>query len=111
MSAPLDLGAELLTHLRGQGFDSAAALLALAIDSAHEEYRRAVCATVEREVWRTYEVQLHLADTLARAKRPRLARNARRAAITHLHLASLVTAVERDDRGLAADALAGMAAA
>jgi hypothetical protein len=111
VTAPVDLGRDLLAHLRGQGRRSAAALLELAIDSAHADYRRAVCGTIARELVREAETQHRLAGVFARARRPRLRRTAAGQVETLLGLAQALEAFAADDVARAEGALARMAAA
>ena len=111
MSGDVDIGSELLTHLRGQGFRSAAALLELARDTAHEGYLRAVCNVVSTEVYDAAQVSRRLAETFARPLRPRLRRDALRRFWTLLALSHLVHAFEHGDQARARDALARIGAA
>lgn len=109
--SPVDVGAELLTHLRRQGFRSAAALLELARDTGHAEYLRGVCAMVWAEVYDAAETSRRLVRAFERPLRPRLRRDAVRRLGTLLALAELVRACEQRDSSKARDALARMAAA
>jgi len=101
--APVDLGAELLTHLGVAGLTSAAELLALAETSAHAGYRAAVYATIRRDL---VEIGAWLRGP-DMARYPALER--RRRVIESLGW--LLDAHERGDEDLARRALAEMAAA
>lgn len=111
MSDAADLGAELLTHLRGQGFRSAAALLELARDTGHAGYLHGACSLVANEVLDAAQVSQRLARAFAKPLRPRLRRDAHRRFWTLVALADLVRAFDRGDQAMARDALARIGAA